>query len=60
MQQYNAIKAKYPDAKILALTANALHEDKKRYLAMGFDGYLAKPIDTQALNMILSEMILEH
>ena len=30
---------------VLALTASAMHQDRDRILADGFDGYLAKPID---------------
>jgi len=43
------IKKKFPDAKIVALTANALSEDENNYLSMGFDDYLSKPIDMDAL-----------
>jgi signal transduction histidine kinase/CheY-like chemotaxis protein len=35
--------------KVVALTAYALIGDKERYLKMGFDGYLSKPLTTKAL-----------
>jgi two-component system cell cycle response regulator DivK len=34
---------------IVALTANAMHGDRDRFLAGGCDGYLAKPISRQEL-----------
>jgi two-component system cell cycle response regulator DivK len=34
---------------VLALTAQAMHGDHARFLAAGFDGYLAKPVDVVEL-----------
>jgi len=34
---------------VIALTANAMAGDRERYLMMGFDGYVAKPISPRAL-----------
>ncbi|MGZ3180919.1 MAG: two-component regulator propeller domain-containing protein [Telluria sp.] len=46
-----------PDVMIIALTANASEEDRRRYLGAGMDDFLAKPIDEQALHHCLSRAI---
>lgn len=43
--------------KIVAMTANAVSEDKKLYDDTGFDGYLAKPIDSRLLNKLLKTIL---
>ena len=34
---------------VLALTAQAMHGDRERFLADGFDGYLSKPVNIAEL-----------
>ena len=41
---------------IVALTAHALTGDRDRYMALGFDGYLSKPID----KTLLFNELLKH
>ena len=60
IEAMQAIKQKYPQAYIIALTANALREDKEAYLDQGFDDYLSKPIDTQALSEALVRVIRKN
>jgi PAS domain S-box-containing protein len=45
-----------PSIPVIALTAYALKEDRKRLLELGFDGHLAKPIDVQALGQVVASI----
>jgi CheY-like chemotaxis protein len=42
---------------IVALTASAFAEDKKRYLEAGMDDYLAKPFDKVGLEAVLQRWL---
>ena len=48
-EKENALKV----TPIIALTANALEADKERFKRAGMDGFIAKPIDTKALEIEL-------
>jgi signal transduction histidine kinase/DNA-binding response OmpR family regulator len=41
---------------IFALTAEALEGDKQRFLNLGFDGYLSKPLEAQTLQTMLKSV----
>lgn len=41
--------------RIVALTAFAMQGDREMILAAGFDGYIAKPIDTRELPQIIKK-----
>jgi len=36
-------------APVIAMTAHAMNEHREEYISMGFDGYVSKPVDQQAL-----------
>ena len=40
---------------VLALTAQAMHGDRERFLAEGFDGYVSKPVNVRELIGIVRE-----
>ena len=42
---------------ILAMTANAVDEDRQEAIAAGMNGHLAKPIDLKVLLKTLSEIL---
>ena len=41
---------------IVAMTANAFDEDKKKAFAAGMNGHIAKPISIDAINQVLSQI----
>lgn len=45
------------NVKIIAVTSLAMHGDKEKILESGFDGYLAKPIDTHKLPELIKKLI---
>lgn len=51
------IREKYKDLKVFALTANAATNGEEYYKSAGFDGYLAKPINTETLELTLKANI---
>ncbi len=43
---------------VVALTAHAMSGDKERFLGLGFDGYISKPIiDWDALTSLLGDLM---
>jgi len=42
---------------IVALTANALEGDKEKYMAMGMDAYLSKPMNLDELKKVLNSFV---
>jgi two-component system cell cycle response regulator DivK len=49
---------KFYQVPVLAVTAYAMREDRERVLGAGFNGYIAKPIDSAVLFRELKRFIL--
>lgn len=45
------------DVPVVAITAQAMKNDEKRFLAAGFDGYLSKPVDTRRLPEVIERFL---
>ena len=45
---------------VVVLTANAISGMKDKYLSVGFDDYLSKPIDREELDRILKEFFIKN
>jgi PAS domain S-box-containing protein len=57
IREYEFDNEKQP-TPIIALTANVLKEDRERFRKAGMNDFLAKPIDTDKLENILSRFLL--
>ena len=64
MDGYKATKVirRLPDKKksnipIIAMTANAFAEDRKKALEMGMNGHIAKPIDVDKIREVLAKVL---
>jgi signal transduction histidine kinase/DNA-binding response OmpR family regulator len=49
IRRIRASDATWSNIAVIALTADAMSGDRERYLAMGMNGYVAKPIDLREL-----------
>ena len=57
IREMGAKDPRFQELPIIALTANAVSGTKEMFLASGFNGFLAKPIDTVKLDSILNKWI---
>jgi len=55
-RQIRALGSKVSRIPIVALTANAMVEDRQAYLAAGMNDYLSKPIQAKQLSAVLERM----
>ena len=51
------LKNSYRKIPVIAMTANAFEEDRKKAFAAGMDGHIAKPVDVQVLFTTLEQII---
>jgi CheY-like chemotaxis protein len=44
---------------VVAVTANAMKEDREKGLRAGFDAYISKPVDAAALRLQVDQLLLK-
>ena len=54
------IREKYQDrcGPIIALTANSMAGDRQKFLDVGMDEYISKPIDEEILYKMIKELLV--
>ena len=57
LEATKAIKEKFPNLPIIALTANAFDEDVQRSMQAGLNAHLSKPVEPDALFDTLETLI---
>jgi len=59
IEAMKVLKEKYKDrcTPIIALTANAMEGDKEKFISLGMDGYISKPINETILYTTLQEFL---
>lgn len=45
---------------IIAMTANAFAEDRKRAISAGMNAHVAKPVEIDTLRSVMSEILARH
>lgn len=60
IEAFNIIKYKDPKIKVIAFTGYGNINDEDKFLKLGFDYFLLKPIDFQKLDSILIDFIISN
>ena len=59
LEATKAIKEKYPDLPVVALTANAFDSDRQLAFDAGFNDFLSKPVSSEACLQTIKNLVGE-
>ena len=60
VQACKEIKAQFPNLPVIALTADVMADEVRKYLQLGFDEHIGKPIDMNRLYSVLANICSSH